>query len=408
MSFSFRSAAVFVALLFFIREGLDGLLRYGLASMGLTMLVYVPTALMTLYVIIRFLAEQKRKPYIISFFFVIIIGLSGIIGFLNSGNIIQTIFALYVFVPFFFGLQTGDIIYKSSTFIKSSVILLLIFAVGIFLELVLDLPWKGFSYELGGVDIEASRDWSSLGLKRLSGFARNSFSIASLCMVLLIVLYGRIKPALFSFLFIIGGVSIILTTTKGVSLIVIVLVLLFIVKKISKSLYHFGIKTILISSFIIGIILPVSTLWIDYDFDYDNFITRMLFLSFEMRLGVVWPDAMAKFKDLADFIMGRGAGQIGVATMVYGGSSYNPADNFFLYTLVVFGIPFLIVLGFLLYRLFKMNGEDGYVTMLLMAMFIFTYGIFANVMESGILSYFLGSLISIVFKDKTKEIVEGG
>jgi hypothetical protein len=331
---------------------------------------------------------------------VILIGLSGLIGYLNSGHLTQTLFALYVFFPFFFGLQTGDLVYNSPVFRRVSIFLLFLFSFGVFLEMTLDLPWKGFSYEIAGVDIEASRDWRSFGIERLSGLARNSFSMASLCMVFLIVLYGKVKPSLYVILFALGGVAIILSTTKGVILVLFVLVLMFIVKGISSLFYHLSIKTILIFSFIIGVILPISTLWVSYAFNYENILMRVILLSFEMRLGIVWPEAMEAFESLADFFIGKGAGQIGVATMIYDNASYNPGDNFFLYTQIVFGIPFLLLLGFLLYRLFKKNGQDGYVNFLLMTMFIFTYGIFTNVMESGVLAYFLGSMMAIVFRNE--------
>lgn len=404
MSISFRSIAVWVALLFFVREGMDGALRYYLASVNLTFLIYVPTALIVLFVLFCFFSEQKRKPYTISFVIVILIGLSGLIGYLNSGHLTQTLFALYVFFPFFFGLQTSDLVYNSPVFRRASIFLLFLFSFGVFLEMTLNLPWKGFSYEMAGVDIEASRDWRSFGIERLSGFARNSFSMASLCMAFLIVLYGKVKPSLYVLLFALGGAAIILSTTKGVILVLFVLILMFIVKGISSLFYHLSLKTILIFSFLIGVILPISTLWVSYAFNYENIFKRVLLLSFEMRLGIVWPDAMEAFESLADFFIGKGAGQIGVATMIYDNASYNPGDNFFLYTQIVFGIPFLLLLGFLLYRLFKMNGQDGYVNLLLMTMFIFTYGIFTNVMESGVLAYFLGSMMAIVFRNEKDDI----
>ena len=153
-------------------------------------------------------------------------------------------------------------------------------------------------------------------------------------------------------------------------------------------------------TFIVGLILPVSTYWVVYSLNLDDLISRIVFLSFEMRLGIVWPHAMESFTHFGDFIVGRGAGQMGVAQMMYDQANYNPGDNMYLYLLVVFGLPSLLLLALFLYRLFKLNGTKGYVNYLLMAVFIFVYGIFANVMESAVLSYFLGSLIAVAFREK--------
>lgn len=401
MTLSFRSIAVFVALLFFAREGLDGVLRYVLGSYGLSFLVYLPTALMVVFVVLHFLAHQRRDPQWISVVLLTLFGVSGIMGFLNSGSLAQTLFALYVFFPFFFGFQTGDLLFTSKLVKRAIVFLTLLFAFGVFLEMGTELPWKGFSYEIGGMQVQGSRIWSSLGLERLSGFSRFSFSIAILCMAFLVVLYGRVKPFLYFVLFVVGGAAIVLTTTKGVVLVMLLMVLLWVfVKPHSGLLYHLGLKWGLVLTFIVGLILPVSTYWVVYSLNLDDLISRIVFLSFEMRLGIVWPHAMESFTHFGDFIVGRGAGQMGVAQMMYDQANYNPGDNMYLYLLVVFGLPSLLLLALFLYRLFKLNGTKGYVNYLLMAVFIFVYGIFANVMESAVLSYFLGSLIAVAFREK--------
>src|SRR5690554_3817271 len=401
MTLSFRSIAVFVALLFFAREGLDGVLRYVLGSYGLSFLVYLPTALMVVFVVLHFLAHQRRDPQWISVVLLTLFGVSGIMGFLNSGSLAQTLFALYVFFPFFFGFQTGDLLFTSKLVKRALVFLTLLFAFGVFLEMGRELPWKGFSYEIGGMQVQGSRIWSSLGLERLSGFSRFSFSIAILCMAFLVVLYGRVKPFLYFVLFVVGGAAIVLTTTKGVVLVMLLMVFLWVfVKPLSGLLYHLGLKWGLVLTFVVGLILPVSTYWVVYSLNLDDLISRIVFLSFEMRLGIVWPHAMESFTHFGDFIVGRGAGQMGVAQMMYDHANYNPGDNMYLYLLVVFGLPSLLLLALFLYRLFKLNGTRGYVNYLFMALFIFVYGIFANVMESAVLSYFLGSLIAVAFREK--------
>lgn len=401
MSVRLRNIAVFVALLLFAREGLDGAARYYLAGYGLPYLIYIPTVLMVLYVVIRFLSDQSREPRLISLVLVVLFLASGIIGFLNSGNLKQTLFALYVFVPFLFGYQTGDLLFKSKLVKMAFVGFVILFAFGVLYEVGRELPWKGFSYEVGGVELQGSRLWGSVGLNRYSGFGRYSFAIASLLMTFLIVLYQRIHPKLYFLLFVIGGVAVVLTTTKAAILaLLLLLVLIAFIKPLSALFYHLSIKLGLILTFVIGTALPVSTLWVTYNLNLDNFVMRVVFLSFDMRLNIVWPKGMETFQHLGDFLLGRGAGQMGVAQMIYDSGNYHPGDNMYLYVLVVLGLPFLLLLFFLLYRLFKLNGTRGYVNYLFMALFIFVYGVFANVMESAVLSYFLGSLIAVAFREK--------
>ena len=401
MTLSFRSIAVFVALLFFAREGLDGVIRYVLGSYGLSFLVYLPTALMVVFVVLHFLAHQRRDPQWISLVLLSLFGISGLLGMLNSGSWSQTLFALYVFFPFFFGVQTGDLLYECKWARTIIVFLGVLFAFGVFLEVGRELPWKGFSYEIGGMEVQGSRIWRSIGLERLSGFSRYSFSIAILCMSFLVMLYGRVKPFLYFVLFVFIGAAIVLTTTKGVILVwLLMLLLLVFVKPASALLYHIGLKWGLVLTFVVGLTLPISTLWVVYSLELDDLLSRIIFLSFEMRLGIVWPHAMESFTHFGDFIVGRGAGQMGVAQMMYDQANYNPGDNMYLYLLVVFGLPSLLLLALFLYRLFKLNGTKGYVNYLFMALFIFVYGIFANVMESAVLSYFLGSLIAVAFREK--------
>ncbi|TCO07891.1 hypothetical protein [Natronoflexus pectinivorans] len=403
MNLSFKNAGIIILALFLLKESLDAIIRYYLASINLVALTYVPIFLIVIYVVFNFWAELKRTPYFSSIAIIVMVIISSVVGFLNLGQLTPALFAIYVFFPFFFGIQTGDLVYRSILIKRLALIMIFILSAGVIMEWMGELPWKGFSYEIGGVEIEASRSWASLGIQRLSGFARTSYNFAILTVCFLILLYGRINHFAYFLLFLASFFVVSLSTTKGVMLVYIVLALLFIAGWMSRFLFNFGFKATLGMSLMVGIVLPISTLWVMYDLDLYDIVMRVIFLSFEMRLTDVWPEAMENFAHWNDYITGKGAGNVGVASMIYNPENYNPVDNLYLYVLIVFGVPFIVLLAILLRRIFKLKESDIYINLLMMATFIFVYGIFTNVLESGILAYFLGTLISVAFNRSPEE-----
>ncbi len=87
---------------------------------------------------------------------------------------------------------------------------------GVVLDVVVNFPWAGQAYESAIATVQVSREWSSGGIARLSGFARASFDAATIMLVLIVpILASRWSVMGRATLWVVAAATIWLTTTKG-------------------------------------------------------------------------------------------------------------------------------------------------------------------------------------------------
>jgi hypothetical protein len=211
------------------------------------------------------------------------------------------------------------------------------------------VPWSGVVYQLGGVSVEGSRAWTTLGIERVAGFSRASFAVADqlLFLALPLAILERRKGTAGIF-WAMTGVLIVLTTAKKTigTYVVLSFLIIFMGTPFMSNLLK-RVVTMVFPAFVLflGFLMPVSTLFINYQLELDSVLSRLLFASFEDRLINTWPDGFSLVFDKGSMVFGRGIGGIGVAQTYFEPMNHSPADNMYLYVYATFGILLFLFFG---------------------------------------------------------------
>lgn len=379
-------------------EVFSGPLRFYLAQAGLSALVYLPKILIVGVVIttvLHTLYQGRIRPLYGAVLTVFV--LFGLVGWIFTGNPLQPAFGIFALLPLIFAVMAEPIVRQAGRRILPYIALLwLATALGVVLDYMWELPWTGLAYKLGEFEIEGSREWTTLGVERVAGFARASFAAADqlLLLALPLVLLGRSKTAKL-FVWLATGALIFLTTTKktgGGFLVLSVLMPLMSTTNV-PALFRRALTAgmpFLIAT--IGIGLPISTFFVAYRLDLDSFWSQMLFASFEDRLTVVWPASLALALEHGSVVLGRGIGGIGVAQKPFEPLSHMPGDNLFIYLYVTFGILALAFVWVYVRSLTQLDTRHSAWSRLMWAVgiAILLNGLTGNVMESPITATLLG------------------
>lgn len=379
---------------------IEGPIRYILHSSNLEWMIYFRDLIVVALIFFRllnYLMRQKIRKIDLGVFIFFLIYV--VVGVIYVGDILQVAFGIKIFLPIIVGMMYyNEFTSQVNTIKPIFLIFFIITAIGIMLEYKLEqLPWAGLGYDISGVQIEGSREWSTSGVPRLAGFARSSFDAAIQILFLMIFLLVFLKNRFVHFIiWTLAGLSIFLTTTKGVALAYIIVSILFLLLKIRPRSYKIYLQLAVFPvsiSALIGFLVSAfdGTIVNGFQFEYD-----VLYGSFQDRLSNVWPLTLSMIAENGNVILGRGIGGIGAAQKLFEAHFYTPADNLGLYLYGTFGVPAIIYLFFLYWKLqhLKPNQqtEDVYIFLLLIA--TFTYGIVVNTIENGFLAFFIGLILN--------------
>lgn len=340
-----------VLFLFVAAEVFGGALRYGFAQAGAAWLIYVPKLLIALVVLgtlMGALYRNRIRSTVAASLLVLL--LFGLVGVYYTQNVLQPAFGIFVLFPMMLALLAEPALTRFGPRLLPYVTgLWLGAAAGVIYDFYAETPWTGFEYELGGAAVSSSREWWTYGVERVAGFSRASYEVAGhlLFLALPIVLLRR-GWFLKSLLWIATGALIALTTTKKTLGVYAILTLLLPILSLHLTRRNF--KRVVVTSLpwvvaMIGIALPVSTLFVDYSLDLGSEVSLFLFASFEDRLTWMWPDGLELVFQHGSPIFGRGIGGIGAAQTYFEPALSNSADSLYLYLYAVFGIVALPIIG---------------------------------------------------------------
>lgn len=378
----------------------NSVFRYYLVETSFVYFVYLPQFLMILFILLRLFFFLKKKTIkTINFLLILILFLSLIVGVVYTNTLFQVLMGLYILVPLIYGYLIYSIctdLFVSKKFYKT---LLLAAIIGVLLNSFLIFPWEGFSYIVNGQKIEGNRFWTSLGTRRLSGFGRSSFETAAY--ILFLAILFLIKKFKFGIIWLLAGIAVYYTDTKGI-LLTFLIISVFIIfwKYIPIVLKNFFLVILLM----INVILPISS-WF---FSVDNLSSYSFLNSFEDRLKRTWPDAYELIIGSGNFFTGRGLGGIGVPQNVFEPEKAHPGDNLFVYLLVIFGVGALLLYSILIFGIFKKKITDIKYDKLfyVLSIYVFVYGNTTNIIELPIMALCLGLVFRYWVENKKYEIID--
>jgi hypothetical protein len=393
---SYYAKTVFGVVVFYLLAAvLSGPFRYYLILHGLAALVYLPNILVVAVLLASLARPSVSKVYLAALYLLL---LSALVGVAYVRTLPQVLFGLYVWTPFLLGIVAyKTLIVEWSRFLRFASVLFAITIIGIIVSSLVPFPWMGLRYSFGDFEIEASRQWTTFGIKRSAGFARASFS-ASIQSLLL-------GSTLISFalrrwqrivVWLLAGVAIVLTTTKAALGVYVLLSIYFVCRAFLPRRFW---VILALGIALAELMLPVSALLARPYIILENRFERFLFASLNDRLQNVWPNAFELVVKHGSWVLGRGVGGMGAAQRYFEALMYNPADNMFLYIYGTFGI--FAALAMMIFaastrRLhLRRNLFDGWAYCIVLA--ALAYGVTTNVVESPFFAFFIGFSVSHLY-----------
>jgi len=383
-----RLAVLTALMMFLLMQVTGGIIRWLLPPAA-----YLPTLMMLGCVVSLLMVELlTQRMHIGVVFLLALLAFAFVIGVFSTPRIVQPIFALWVFVPVYFGMVAAPLAFQPHRY-KSAILLSLamLCAGGVVVHNSVAYPWVGLSYEVAGVEVAGAREWVAAGKQRLSGLARSSFDVAGqiLIFVSLVALSTRLLVWRL-LLWGLGAYAISLSTSKGVFL-----SLLMVVVTVELLRYRaaWGVRGVIGLGYIWLLVPPILGWSKDWTELARTDINHPLYGSFIDRMHDMWPRALELVTEHGYFIFGRGLGGLGVPVGMFEPKLANAGDNLFVYLLVIFGvlaIPLMLLGLVVLLRMCSYLQHTAVQQALLLAVAIIWYGGVSNILEHAVMALAFG------------------
>lgn len=353
---SYNRIAFFITIFFFVTLIFDGMLRFYFKALNIYPAVYFPKILLLLFSALYFLKFFKKYSRLYLLFLFVV--LSAILGLINLGNSSQVLFGFWVSIPFLFGCILGRFFVDDyENYLKACKYLFLIAATGVILNPLFSYPWIGANFHFFGAKLTASRFWTTYWYQRYPGFSHSAINAGSQVIAFAtLAVFCKIPRIIKLLIWALAGLSIYLTTSKGIQATYILLSMYFFSLSILRSCYAIRLIWASIGLFLAftNIAIPVASLFFRLNVHWSSIWDRFFYGSYFLRFHTTWPNTWGVFASVWQWILGKGLGAVGSAQRIYGTGIALPADNVFLFIAVTIG-PLLagVFLIYVTYRTAK-------------------------------------------------------
>ncbi len=314
-------------------------------------------------------------------------------GVLLLPSVVQPLLGLKVFFTFLFGLAASVAIADKARSLPWLALAAFVATVcGVALDAVIDFPWAGQAYESAIATVQVSREWSSGGIARLSGFARASFDAATIVLILMVPMLATRWSAMWRVaLWAVAFATIWLTTTKG-ALLALIALAVWSVLEATRASRRLVMGWIFLFA---GLCLALPLTATQFGFGVRRAEVAGWLSSFVERIDFMWPDAIGTWLEHGNIVTGRGLGGIGFAQLGVEWWRYNAADNLMIYLLVSFGLFALVYIGVFLRclgRTFDLGERHELFARCVRgwAVVLFSYGCTSNMVEQPLMNLVIG------------------
>lgn len=374
---------------------IDGALRYGLYLVGLERLIYARDGVLLLLLLLQFAQSLRRAPDPLVWWVLFALLFHAGVGLLYLQDVQQVAFGLKMLLPLLLGVMVSDRIpEKFGTANLVAGIIFCVTASGVVINWFYEFPWEGLRYVVDGKQISASLRWWSNEERRLAGFTRASYEAALYLLLSVFFLVAYIRSLLLKIvLWLIAGVAIWLTTTKGIVLVWVLMTVLFAIREMGLLRGPVLLKALWLPAGLM-VLMPLWSAAFPFRFEKSLALQRSFAYSYIDRFENTWPTAFDNIQRHGDFLFGRGIGGIGTPQLYYEPALYNFADNLFVYMYTDFGILAVVYLLFLVLRLPLLRLErEKDLMMFCVAAMAFIFGITAAVLENAWVAFLIGALL---------------
>lgn len=349
MAFDKPTLLTLVVASLLLTETFSGALRYYFDMLGISWLLYLPKVACLAALGLELL-RYRGWPL----FWLALLGLltSSQLALMHGAELRNIGFSLFIYIPLLFGLICGRHLELRLSLLRRIIGFCLIASfAGIALDLLTNVPWKGYSYMVGEVELSANRSWAFDDIDRIGGFARMSTALSVMIAIYSLFIAAFIRSRLLRLvLYAAALVGIVLTTNKSTAAAYALTLLMLVV-----TAYRFASASAFLIAVLTGLALPIASLLLSLDPNAAN--NGTLLASFADRLINSWPNFIAVITGEGWGWWGAGFGVVGSAGQIYrvpGLELLSIADNTALYLwgmLGVFGVLLYLLLFPLLLRL---------------------------------------------------------
>jgi len=376
-----------------LTETFSGALRYYFDMAGISWLLYLPKIACLIALGLELLRYRGWPA-----FWLVLLGLvtSAQLALMHGAELANIGFSLFIYIPLLFGLICGRHVELRLGLLRRIIGFCLIACfVGIALDMLTSVPWKGYSYMVGEVELSANRSWAFDDIDRIGGFARMSTALSVMIAVYSLFIAAFLQPRVLRLmLYIAALIGIVLTTNKSTAAAYVLTLLMLIV-----TAYRFASATAFLIAVLVGLMLPMFSLVLSLDPNAAN--NGSLLASFADRLINSWPNFIGVITREGWGWWGAGFGAVGSAGQVYpvpGLELLSVADNTALYLWGMLGV-FGVLLYLLTFPLMLRLHERGLRLRSALLPIVFCICLVAwatDVLEVSIATLFLGLAISHV------------
>lgn len=370
-------------------------LKFALGKIGLSSAIYLRDVIafgVVGWMVLRWLTGSRLNA---STLVLAILLAHAFYGVLQMGSIAQPFIAFKIYIYLLLGTAIYPTLVRHTDEFKSwSTIMLTMTLLGIFINYFTEMPWSGEVFDSAAGATEISREWTTGGIRRLSGFARASYDAATIAVLLgsaTCILQIKKKSAKI-FLLSVISVAVFMTTSKGA-----ILALAFLIPYI--LLHRSDLPNSFPRSMHLAPSLMLAPPAIFYISEYKAKIGGDLWFllsSFSERINWMWPRAFDLLQTPWNIPFGRGLGGIGFPQRFGEGAQYNSADNAMLYLFISFGLLSI----FYIHAIFsKLDSNKSQIPspiwgcMICWLIYWAVYGFTTNLFENPVISIFFGITI---------------
>lgn len=398
---SLLALAVLVSLL--LVETFSGALRFYADQAGLSALVYVPKVACVIAVAWELLTRPQQRGL---WLLLLLAAASLLLGHLHGAEWKAGAFAVFIYAPLLFGLLCGTYLEMHRKAIGWAMLFCLVASLaGIALDMFSTVPWKGYTYSMGGVELSGNRAWSAYGLDRIAGFSRMSASLAMMLSIFTLYLGSfRMSRLARGLLYGVGLVGIVLTTNKSSAGAFVIALL---VMSFARQRLLFLLASVIL---VFGALaLPLYGLLGDVDPYLASYSSENLLGSMVDRLVNTWPKLIQVMEYNGWSYTGAGLGMTGSAYgafPVFGVEQLAVADNTPLYLWCLFGVAGIALYLLVLPMLMRLQRQPGAEARALLGI---TYCVVliswtSDVLEAVVPSLFLGLAIGRALRSPQEAI----
>ena len=159
LSFNKSTMVVWIAISLIVVETFSGALRFYFDQAGAAPLLYLPKVAC----LVMFALELRDyKAGRVVWLGMLLLMISSVLAMLHGASLYNIAFGLFVISPLLFGMVCSEhLIHQRRLFLWVIGLCLLASLVGVAMDKLTSVPWKGYAYSVGEVQLSANTAWSA-------------------------------------------------------------------------------------------------------------------------------------------------------------------------------------------------------------------------------------------------------